>query len=131
MRRLTHALGSLSVAHLALLASLLVAWVGVTVMLGSLSLLVWAGTLVMDLVLRPAYQRQHMVESVTDALSVAVTWAVAWGTAGLAIDLLAPSYWLWSGISWTLLAELLGFYLGFVWVFVLFLLRPVTVRSIP
>ena len=54
----------------------------------------------------------------TDLLSVAVFWCVALGSAGLSVDVFAPVGWSLGDLSWALLAELVGFFLGFVWVLV-------------
>lgn len=118
-----------TVSELLLLVSLLTLWLGITVLLGSLSLLVWAGTVAMALILRPRHQRQPTPESVTDVLSVAVTWCVAVGAAGLVVDLVVPPDLAAVDLSWTFLAELTGFYLGFVWVLVLLLIRHVEQMS--
>ncbi|MHB8973324.1 MAG: hypothetical protein ACYC3X_24420 [Pirellulaceae bacterium] len=104
--------------ELLLLTSLVVLWLGITVLLGSFSLLVWGGATGMAAVLRPPHQRRRTPESVTDLLSVAVFWCVALGIAGLSVDVFAPAGWSLGDLSWALLAELVGFFLGFVWVLV-------------
>jgi hypothetical protein len=111
--------------ELLLLMSLVALWLGITVLLGSFSLLVWAGATGMAAVLRPPHQRRRTPESVTDLLSVAVSWCVALGIAGLSADLLAPVGWSMVEWSWTFLGELAGFYLGFVWVLVLLSFRHI------
>ncbi len=111
--------------ELLLLVTLIATWLGITVQLGSLSLLFWGCGVAMTAILRPAHQRRRTPESVTDVLSVAVSWAVAWGAAGVALDqrITAPDF---SGpLSWIVLGELTGFYLGLVWVLVLLLARHV------
>jgi Zn-dependent protease len=110
--------GDGSACELLLLMSLVILWLGVTAMLGSFSLLVWSGAIVMAAVLRPPHQRRRTPESVTDLVSVAVMWCVALGIAGLCVDLFAPTRWPLEDLSWALLAELAGFVLGFVWVLV-------------
>ncbi|MHB0955880.1 MAG: hypothetical protein ACYC6N_17110 [Pirellulaceae bacterium] len=104
--------------ELLLLMSLVTLWLGITALLGSFSLLVWAGALGMAAILRPPHQRSKTPESVTDLLSVAVTWGVALGMVGLSVDLFAPNLRSIGDLSWVLLAELAGFFLGFVWVLV-------------
>jgi hypothetical protein len=123
MPRPTPASNACTPSELLLLVSLLVLWLGITVLLGAWSLLIWAGAVAMAMILRPSHQRQRTPESVTDVLSVAVTWCVALGAAGLACDLFVPVSRAMSDVSWTFLAELAGFYLGFVWVLVLLLIR--------
>ena len=125
MSRHAAASNSCTASELLLLVSLLILWLGITVLLGSFSLLVWAGAVVMALILRPPHQRQQTPESVTDVLSVAVTWCVALGIAGLVADLFAPVSLAAVDFSWTFLAELSGFCLGFVWVLVLLLIRHI------
>ena len=111
--------------ELLLLVTLIATWLGITVQLGSLSVLFWGCGVAMTAILRPAHQRRRTPESVTDVLSVAVSWAVAWGVAGAALGqrITAPDF---SGpLSWIVLGELTGFYLGLVWVLVLLLARHV------
>ncbi len=95
-----------SACELLLLMSLVMLWLGVTALLGSFSLLVWAGAIAMAAILRPAHQRQRTPESVTDLVSVAVIWCVALGIAGLCVDVFAPKRWPLGDLSWALLAEL-------------------------
>jgi hypothetical protein len=125
MSRRAAAGNSCTASELLLLVSLLALWLGITVLLGPFSLLVWAGAVAMAVILRPPHQRQQTPESVTDVLSVAVTWCVACGIAGLGADLFAPATLAAVDFSWTFLAELIGFYLGFVWVLVLLLIRHI------
>ena len=125
MSRCAAASDSCTASELLLLVSLLALWLGITVLLGPFSLLVWAGAVAMAVILRPPHQRQRTPESVTDVLSVAVTWCVVCGIAGLVADLFAPIRLAAVDVSWTFLAELIGFYVGFVWVLVLLLIRHI------
>jgi hypothetical protein len=111
--------------ELLLLVTFIATWLGITVELGSLSVLFWGCGVAMTAILRPAHQRRRTPESVTDVLSVAVSWAVAWGAAGVVLDLQFTSPDSSGLLSWTVLGELTGFYLGLVWVLVLFLARHV------
>ncbi len=112
-------------SELLLLVSLLTLWLGVTLLLGPLSLFVWAGAVAMAAILRPPHERQRTPESVTDVLAVAVAWCAVCGIAGAVADLVAPPRFAAGDFSWTFLAELSGFCLGFVWVLVLLLIRHI------
>ncbi len=125
MGRRTDGTSQFTAGELLLLVTLIAMWLGITVQLGSLSVLFWGCGVAMTAILRPSHQRRRTPESVTDVLSVAVSWAVAWGAAGVALDLQATTPDFWGFLSWTLLGELTGFYLGLVWVLVLLLARHV------
>lgn len=126
MARQKLASGDGIVCELLMLFSLVSLWLGVTVLLGTGSLLVWAGAVAMAVILRPPHQRNRIPDTVTDLLSVAVSWCVGVGVLGLGADLLAPVNWTIRDLSWTFFGEVLGFYLGLLWVVVL-----LAVRSLP
>jgi hypothetical protein len=111
--------------QLFLLVTFIAMWLGITVRLGSMSVLFWGCGVAMTAILRPSHQRRRTPESVTDVMSVAVSWAVAWGAAGVAMDLRVSAPEFMGLVSWTVLGELTGFYLGLVWVLVLLLARYV------
>ncbi len=123
MARQKLASGDGIVCELLMLFSLVSLWLGVTVLLGAVSLLIWAGAMAMAAVLRPPHQRNRIPDTVTDLLSVAVVWCVGVGTLGLGADLLAPVNWSIHNLSWTFFGEVLGFYLGLLWVVVLLATR--------
>jgi len=105
--------------------SLLTLWLGVTLLLGPLSLFVWVGAIAMAAILRPPHERKRTPESVTDVLAVAIAWSAVCGIAGAVTDLVAHPRFAVGDFSWTVLAELSGFCLGFVWVLVLPLIRHI------
>jgi len=111
------------VCELLLLFSLVSLWLGVTVLLGAGSLLIWAGATAMAAILRPPHQRSRVPDTVTDLLSVAVSGCVGGGVLGLSADLLAPVTWSIHALSWTFFGEVIGFYLGLLWVVVLLAAR--------
>jgi hypothetical protein len=123
MARQKLASGDGMVCELLMLFSLVSLWLGVTVLLGAGSLLIWAGAIAMAAILRPPHQRSRVPDNVTDLMSVAVTWCVAGGVIGLGADLLAPVNWSIHDLSWTFFGEVLGFYLGLLWVVVLLATR--------
>jgi hypothetical protein len=116
MARQRLASGDGIVCELLLLFSLVSLWLGVTMLLGAGSLLVWAGAIAMATILRPPHQRNRFPDTVTDLLSVAVSWCVGGGVAGAGVDLLAPTSWSIHDLPWTFLGELVGFYFGLLWV---------------
>ncbi len=117
--------GPFTAREMLLLFTLIATWLAITLQLGPLSLLFWGLGLIMAAILRPAHQRRQTPESVTDVLSVAVSWAVAWGVAGLALDLRTVGSAFSEIPAWVVLGELMGFYLGLVWVLILLLFRHV------
>ncbi len=121
----TDAPSRFSASELALMLSLIATWVGITIQLGWFSVFFWGCGIAMTRILCPAHQRRRVPDSVTDALSVAVCWAVAWGAAGVTLDWRMVNFDLLPRFSWTVLGELTGFYLGLVWVLVLLLVRHV------
>lgn len=100
-------------------------WLAITIQWGALSLPFWALAVGMAAVLRPTHQRRSIPDSVTDVLSVAVSWAVAGGVAGIAFDLRQPSGLASDVLSWAVIGELTGFYLGFLWVMVLLVFQHI------
>ncbi len=108
-----------------LFVTLIATWLGITVQLGWMSVLFWGCGVAMTAILRPAHQRRRIPDSVTDVLSVAVSWAVAWGIAGAVLDFRISALDDPGPLSWTLLGELTGFYLGLVWVLVLLMVRHI------
>ena len=115
-----------TISEMLLLVTFIGTWLAVTTRLGPLSVLFWGLTVVMAAILRPAHQRRKTPESVTDVLSVAVSWAVACGVAGFALDVhLLPNGAFSGPFSWAVIGQLTGFYLGLVWVLVVLLARHV------
>lgn len=101
-----------------LLVTFLSVWLAITVLLGTYSLFFWCLAVFMAIVLGPAHQRRSIPESATDVLAVAVVWSVAWGVVGFVLDKatagkLAPVF-----LPWTVLGQLMGCYLGMIWVLI-------------
>lgn len=114
-----------TISEMLLLVTFIGTWLAVTTRLGPLGVLFWGFTVVMAAILRPAHQRRKTPESVTDVLSVAVSWAFACGIAGFALDMRLPSGAFSGPFSWAVIGQLTGFYLGLVWVLVVLLARHV------
>ncbi len=112
-----------SVGDMMLLVMAIGTYLAVTVQLGPLSILFWGLAVVMASILRPAHQRRITPESVTDVMSVAVSWAVVCGIAGFALDARLMGNAFSGYFSWAVLGQLTGFYLGLVWVLVVLLVR--------
>lgn len=123
MARQRPASGNGIVCELLLLFSLVSLWLGVTVLLGAGSLLIWAGAIAMAAILRPPHQRNRFPDTVTDLLSVAVSWCVGGGLLGVGADLLTPANWSVHDLSWAFLGEVVGFYFGLLWVVVVLATR--------
>ncbi len=107
------------------LATLTGTWLTITIQLASASVLFWIFAVVMGSILRPAHQRHRTPESATDLLTVAITWSVACGIGGLALDMRLPDSAFSGLLSWSMLGQLTGFYLGFVWTFIVLVVRRV------
>ncbi len=75
--------------------------------------------------LAPAHQKRATPNSVTDVLATAVVWSVVWGVAGVVVSTRVPTSQSWEAISWVLVGQITGFYLGLLWVMVIFLARYV------
>ncbi len=114
-----------SVREMLLLVIFIGTYLTITVQLGRASTLFWGLTVVMATILRPAHQRRQTPESVTDVLSVAISWAVVCGVAGFALDAQLLGNAFSSHFSWAVLGQLTGFYLGLVWVLIVLLIRHV------
>ena len=111
-----------------LLVLLVAVWLGLTLVLGALSLLIWALGVLIAAVLLPAHQRTGTPESMVDVIASAVCWAVAGGAAGLLLDLTTLSGNAFQTLPWTLPGQLTGFYLGLLWNLAVLLFRHVTRR---
>ncbi len=114
-----------TLSELLLLVTLISIWLGITVLTGTYSLLVWGLGVLMAAILRPAHQRPKTPESATDVMSVAVGWSVACGAGGCVLDVTSYAVAGSSVLSWTFLGQCTGFYLGMVWVLVVLLVRQV------
>jgi hypothetical protein len=114
-----------TVREILLLMTMIGTWLAITLQLGSFSVLFWGLGVVMASVLRPHHQRHETPSSVTDVLSVAISWAVVFGIAGLALDVWMSGSASLGLFSWAVLCQLTGFYLGIVWVLVVLLARHV------
>ena len=100
-------------------------WLSVTIQLGSLSVLFWGLAMGMAAVLRPSHQRRSTPVTVADVVSIAVSWAVVCGLLGFLLDVRIGREAMTRVFSWALFGQLTGFYLGLLWVLVVFLFRHV------
>ena len=82
---------AIAIRETLLLIGLIGIWLAITVQWGAFSLLFWGLTVAMAAVLRPAHQRRSVPDSVTDVMSITVSWAVAGGVLGLLLDLRTPN----------------------------------------
>lgn len=106
-----------------LIVLLVALWLGITMLIGAMSLLIWGLGLCIASVLVPAHQRTGPPDSVVDVVSAAICWAVAMGIGGLLLDLVTSAGNLLQPNPWTLLGQVAGFYLGLVWAVVVVLVR--------
>ena len=125
MPRRQIAANQFTLSELLLLVTLIGGWLGISVLTGTYSLLVWGLGVLMAAVLRPSHERPKTPESATDVMSVAICWSVACGIGGFALDVTSYAVARSSVLSWTFLGELTGFYLGMVWVLIVLLVRHV------
>lgn len=116
---------AIAIRETMLLVGLIGLWLAITIQWGAFSLLFWGLTVAMAGVLRPAHQRRPVPDSVTDVMSITVSWAVACGVLGLILDLRTPNPFAPGVLGWAMIGEITGFYLGFIWVLVLRLYRHI------
>ena len=114
-----------TVREVLLLVTLICTWLAITVQLKTFGVPFWGFAVVMAAVLRPGHQRHETPNSVTDVLSVSISWSVMGGVVGLALDVWLAGRASFSLFCWAVLCQLTGFYLGMVWVLVVLLARHV------
>lgn len=114
-----------TIGEMLLLVLFIGIWLTVTIQLSSLSVFFWGLAMGMAAVLRPSHQRRPTPVTVTDVVSIAVGWGVACGILGFLLDMRIGRDFAPGAFSWTLFGELTGFYLGLMWVMVVFLFRHV------